>query len=125
VGFFTEAFAADPKLADAPRSDSRYWAACSAVLAGRGPGKEAAKLRRQALAWLRTDLTRNAPVLEGGTAQDRAWLQEAMRLWQTAPDLAGVRDAGALAGLPAAERAGWVKLWADVAATRARARDGN
>jgi tetratricopeptide (TPR) repeat protein/predicted Ser/Thr protein kinase len=123
VGFVTEAFAADPKLADDPRSDARYWAACSAVLAGRGPGEAAARLRRQALAWLRAYLTSQARELESGTPQDRARLQEVLLSWQTAPDLAGVRDAGALAALPAAERAGWEKLWADVAATRARARD--
>src|SRR5262249_40042830 len=114
VGFVTEAFATDPKLADDPQSDARYWAACSAVLAGRGRGEEAATRRRQALAWLRAYLARQARELEGGTPQDRAPLQEVLLLWQTAPDLAGVRDAGALAALPAAERAGWEKLWADV-----------
>ena len=67
-------------------------------------------------------LSRKAQELEGST-QDRARVQEALRTWQTTPDLAGVRDAGALAALPAAERAGWEKLWADVASTRARARD--
>ena len=68
-------------------------------------------------------LSRKAQELEGSTPQDRARVQEALRTWQTTPDLAGVRDAGALAALPAAERAGWEKLWADVTSTRARARD--
>jgi tetratricopeptide (TPR) repeat protein/predicted Ser/Thr protein kinase len=124
VGFVTEAFAADPKLADGPPLDPRYWAACSAALAGRGPGEEAAKLRRQALAWLRADLSRKARALQGGTPQERGRLQEALRYWQAAPDLAGVRDAGALAALPAEERAAWQQLWAEVAAVAAKARDG-
>jgi eukaryotic-like serine/threonine-protein kinase len=42
--------------------------------------------------------------------------------WQTEPSLAGVRDADRLAAPPAAERAGWEQLWADVAAVVARAR---
>jgi hypothetical protein len=93
------------------------------VLAGRGSGEMAANLRRQALEWLRAQLARQARALEGGTPQDRARLQEVLRGWQAIPDLAGVRDAGALAALPADERAEWEKLWADVAATRTRARD--
>jgi hypothetical protein len=48
----------------------------------------------------------------------RAWLG----VWQIDPALAGVRDADRLVALPAAERAGWKKLWADVAAAVARAR---
>jgi tetratricopeptide (TPR) repeat protein len=123
--FYADAFAADPKLADGPPLDPRYWAACSAVLlAGRGPGEEAAKLRRQALAWLRADLSRKARAPQGGTPQERGRLQEALRYWQAAPDLAGVRDAGALAALPAEERAAWQQLWAEVAAVAAKARDG-
>jgi len=39
VGFFTDAFAADPKLADDLRLQHRYNAACSAALAGTGQGK--------------------------------------------------------------------------------------
>jgi hypothetical protein len=44
--------------------------------------------------------------------------------WQKDTDLAGVRDAAALAKLPAAERAVWQKLWAEVAATLAKAGAG-
>jgi hypothetical protein len=48
-------------------------------------------------------------------------LQETLHSWQRDPDLAGVCDAEALAALPSAERAGWEKLWADVAATLTKA----
>jgi hypothetical protein len=37
-------------------------------------------------------------------------------------DLAGVRDKAALTRLPATERDGWHKLWAEVTNTLARAR---
>jgi hypothetical protein len=39
-----------------------------------------------------------------------------LRHWQSDPDLAGVRDAPALASLPEAERGEWQRLWADVQA---------
>jgi hypothetical protein len=61
--FYSEAFADDPKLADDLRTRHRYNAACSAALAGCGQGADAdkpddqerARLRQQALAWLRAD----------------------------------------------------------------------
>jgi hypothetical protein len=43
-------------------------------------------------------------------------MQEALRYGQKDPDLAGLRDAPALAKLPAEERAACESLWADVAA---------
>jgi hypothetical protein len=39
---------------------------------------------------------------------------QALRHWQTDPDLAGVRDKEALAALPEAEQEAWRKLWADM-----------
>src|SRR5262249_54943508 len=59
------AFAADPKLADDLKAGYRYDAACEAALAAAGQGKDAtqldakerARLRKQALDWLRADLT--------------------------------------------------------------------
>jgi hypothetical protein len=44
-----------------------------------------------------------------------------MQHWLRDGDFNGVRGPEALAKLPEAERAGWQKLWADVAATLARA----
>jgi len=46
-----------------------------------------------------------------------------MQHWQEDPDFAGVRRPAALAKLPADEPSGWEKLWADVAATLARAQE--
>ncbi len=61
---YAEAFAADPRLADDLDSAHRYDAACGAAMAGCGQGKNEpapdeagrAKLRRQALDWLKADL---------------------------------------------------------------------
>jgi tetratricopeptide (TPR) repeat protein len=130
VLFFTEAFAADARLADdfKGRSSYRYLAACSAAQAGCGQGEDAARpdeagrsrLRQQALEWLQADLARQASSLKA-EPQDRAVLLSVFHLWQNDPGLARVRDTSSLARLPAAERAGWEKLWADVAAVLAEA----
>jgi hypothetical protein len=71
--------------------------------------KERADLRRQALDWLRAELTAWSIV------RDRALVQKTLAHWQKDPNLAGVRDQAALALLPPIERESWQKLWADVA----------
>jgi hypothetical protein len=43
-------------------------------------------------------------------------VRQRLRHWQQDGDLAGLRDAAALAKLPAEERAACERLWADVAA---------
>jgi hypothetical protein len=48
-------------------------------------------------------------------------VQQALRQWQQNSDLVGLRDAAALAKLPAEERAACEKLWADVAALLTKA----
>src|SRR5262249_58581476 len=65
IDLYAAAFAADPRLADHLGPAHRYRAACSAVLAAAGQGQDAAQLdavqrahlRRQALDWLRAELT--------------------------------------------------------------------
>jgi tetratricopeptide (TPR) repeat protein len=121
---YAAAFAADPKLADDLKAEHRYNAACYAALAAAGQGedgarldgKEKARLRKQALDWLRADLTLRTKQLESGRPADRAAVQQALRHWQKDSDLAGLRDQAALAKLPAEERAACERLWADVAA---------
>jgi Flp pilus assembly protein TadD len=121
---YAAAFAADPKLADNLKAAHRYNAACYAALAAAGQGedvskladKERARLRKQALEWLRADLALRTRQLESSQPADRAAAQQALRHWQEDSDLGGLRDAAALAKLPAKERTGCAKLWADVAA---------
>jgi tetratricopeptide (TPR) repeat protein/tRNA A-37 threonylcarbamoyl transferase component Bud32 len=121
---YAAAFAADPKLADNIRAAHRYNAACYAALVAAGQGEDPAKLedkertrlRQQALDWLRADLDQWTKELENGRPADRATVLERMRHWQRDTDLAGIRDAAALAQLPAEERTACAKLWTDVAA---------
>jgi hypothetical protein len=120
---YADAFAADPKLADDLGAAHRYSAACAASLAAAGQGEDAAKLddkqkallRQQALDWLRADLAVRTKQLETGKPADRAAVQKALGHWQKDPDLAAIREAAALAELPAAQRAVSQRLWADVA----------
>jgi WD40 repeat protein len=129
VRLYAEAFAADPRLAEDLLFGRRYDPACFAALAAAGQGNDAAalgqpdraRLRRQALDWLRAELQHWATTLQAGKPEDRNEVVQTMRHWQRDSDLAGVRDKKALAALPAAERHTWEQLWADVAALRDRA----
>jgi tetratricopeptide (TPR) repeat protein len=120
--FFAGAFAADPKLVDDLKSWNRYNAACAAALAGSGQGenaaqlddKEKARLRGQALVWLKADLAAHGRQLASDQLQDRDEARVRLLHWQQDPDLVGVRDAAGLAKLPVTERAAWQKLWQEV-----------
>jgi serine/threonine-protein kinase len=122
--FWRGAFAAAPKLAEMEPGSPRYNAACAAALAGYGLGKDADKLddqerarwRRQALDWLRQDLTRWGKALDRGNAQTRVRVRQELQRWLTDEDLAGVRGRAALARLPDEERRRWQRLWSDVEA---------
>ena len=121
---YAEAFATDPKPADDLKAAHRCNAACSAALAAAGKGEEAtdldvverARLRKQALDWLRADLALRTNRLAGRTPADPASASRAMRSWRQARDLAGIRDPEALAQLPESERNDCEALWADVQA---------
>jgi tetratricopeptide (TPR) repeat protein len=128
--FSLDAFTAEPKIAEAVPTGARYHAACCAVLAGCGKGTDGGKLdadersrwRQQALVWLRAELTWWTRMLDGAKAQQRAAILRVMERWQSERDLAGVRGSDALGNLPQEDRAGWWKLWAEVAALRERAK---
>lgn len=101
VDLYVAAFAADPKLVDDRQTQHAYNAACNAALASAGQGEDAiqlddadrTRLRQQALDWL--------------TAEIVCW--------------SSIRDAEALAKLPADEQTVLNQLWADVAALLKRA----
>jgi tetratricopeptide (TPR) repeat protein len=121
--WYGETFAGEPQIATDFQAGHRYNAACAAALAGCGEGKDAstlgdaerARLREQALAWLRKDLAAWRRLLEKEPEKARPVVDQQMRHWQQDPDFASVRGPEALARLPEAERPGWQKLWADVA----------
>jgi tetratricopeptide (TPR) repeat protein len=129
--FYEAAIAAEPKLADDPRTGLRYDAACAAALAGCGQGKDAdnleaterAHLRGQALDWLRAELKANGLLLEKDGSKAGPAVAQQMRHWLDDPDFAGVRGPEALAKLPEAERPPWQKLWQDVADLLKRAQE--
>ena len=129
VRFYTEAFAAEPKVADDLGAARRYDAACAAALAGVGQGQDVrdldekgrTRLRQQALDWLRADLAACGRVLGNGPEQARPLALRRLQHCLADPDFAGVREPQALARLPESERQAWQQLWADVRDRLARA----
>jgi tetratricopeptide (TPR) repeat protein len=124
VADFASAFAGDPKLA--ADDWNRYYGARYSVLAAGVPettASEGTRLRKQALDWLRADVAQLTKQLESGRSADRRSTRQLLRLWQQDNDLAGIRDAAALAKLPAEERTACERLWADVAALLKRAEE--
>jgi len=128
---WAEALQGDPKLADDRQKQYRYNAACAAALAAAGQGKDEApldeaakaKLRRQALDWLRAELAVFSQQLHSGRPGVAAQALAILAHWQKDTDLAGIRDAAGLAQLPADERKAFSQLWADVAALLKKAEE--
>jgi tetratricopeptide (TPR) repeat protein/tRNA A-37 threonylcarbamoyl transferase component Bud32 len=126
-----EALAKNPKLGDNLQAGRRYNAACAAARAGCGNSKDdpppddasKVKLRRAALDWLRVELAAYTRVYVSRPAAARGFVQQQLEHWQQYSDLAGIRDAAALAKLPADEQKAWTQLWADVASLLKKAED--
>ena len=108
--------------------DSIDNAACAASLASSGQGKEEpapdeaarAKLREQALAWLKAELStwkRVSMTIEPGNKEA---VSRTLAHWKEDADLAAIRDDAALAKLPEQERAAFKQLWTDVDGLLAR-----
>ena len=122
AGFSEQALAESPELADAPNSETRYNAACSAALAGCGQGEDRDSLdeaarqrwRRQALDWLRAELAQCANAFATSQPDARPSLLSRLRDWQRDRDFAGVRDEESLAKLSDAEQQSWRESWAEV-----------
>jgi serine/threonine-protein kinase len=137
---YTDAFAADPALAErltaqcldraahehdahsrieVLRAAPRYLAARCAAAAAFGLGKDAPRLnddqrlrlRDHAREWLQADLDSYIRKLNGGTDENRDLVIKAVTLWQSGPDLAELREPASLSRLSAQERAKWSDLW--------------
>ena len=123
VRLWDEVLKRGPKLADDRRARHRYNAARAAALAATGkdadepkPNEAArARLRGQALGWLKAELDVWSKALDSGDPNARAEVAPTLRHWQQDPDLAGVRGEAAIARLPEAERADWKAIWDRVA----------
>jgi hypothetical protein len=131
ASLWAEALVSDPRLGDDLQAAHRYNAACAAALAAAAQGKDAgklddkerARLRKQALDWLRADLTLCTKQLESDQATDRAEVQRFMKHWQESKDFAAIRDKDALEKLPDEERKAFTQLWADAAALLKKAEE--
>jgi serine/threonine-protein kinase len=106
-----------------PDSPCYYGACCSAMAAaGEGAGADGLddagrrRMRRQALAWLRAELSRQSDRLAAGNAADHADVAASLAYWQVDGWLASVRDQAALGRLPEDERQAWHQFWDHVAA---------
>ena len=127
---YAEALQANPKLADDRQAQHAYAAARAAALAGCHQGKDdpppdaaaRAKLRGQALGWLRDELAAWCKLLDDGQPAARATGRRALEHWQADADLAGLRDEAELAKLPEGERRAWRGLWEDVGTLLKKAR---
>jgi serine/threonine-protein kinase len=109
---WSEAFAAEAKLADDLKAGYRFQAARAAVLAATGKGRDAGglddaqktELRKQALTWLKADLAARAKQPAGERSAE-------LGRWQADEALAAVRSEQAL---PQDERASWSEFWSEV-----------
>jgi tetratricopeptide (TPR) repeat protein len=122
---YSEAFAADPALADPLKTPYRNWAACDAVNAATGKDTEMPALGVEewgyltglALKWLRADLAR----WTSQATDSKRWQQVRDQLthWKKESTLVPVRDPASLAAMPPADRKAWEALWRDVDAVLA------
>jgi superkiller protein 3 len=131
VGLYSKVFTIEATQAENLPAWQRYQAGCCAALAAAGQGEDAGKpddqgradLRKQALSWLRADLAARTRRLESGQPAEFPVVRDAMTHWQKDGDLAGIRDAAALAKLPADEQKAFTQFWSDVAALLKKAEE--
>jgi serine/threonine-protein kinase len=150
---YTDAFAADPSFAGAStaecarraatekerndrisalKTEPRYLAARCAALAGCGLGEDGPTLndaertrwRRQAREWLRADLVAWANALQTDSQASRDLAKEMLTLWLIEPDVARLREPGALMNLSTEERKEWALLWSEVRLALSKVRRG-
>jgi serine/threonine-protein kinase len=119
VHLYADGFAAAPHLAEDLASSRRYYAACTAALAGCGRGAEKARRsaaeqagwRQQARLWLSAELVAYGRKLDAGALADRQLVQLSSARWWADPCLAWLREPDTLKELSAAERLECLALW--------------
>jgi serine/threonine-protein kinase len=108
----------------------RYLAACCAVSAGCGLGKDGDKLaeperarwRKQARKWLQDDLTVWTAKVNSESHIEQSLAKRVLTNWQIDPDLAGLREPDALDQLSGDEQNDWLALWREVRKVLGRAK---
>ncbi|MFO0887938.1 MAG: tetratricopeptide repeat protein [Isosphaeraceae bacterium] len=132
VRLWNEALKSDPALARDRDAQYAYSAACSAVLAATGRGKDNPSLddtakvryRQQAQAWLEAELAAWSGLAHPDHGEALRKIPMTLRHWQQDTDLAAVRDRDALEALPERERQQWQAFWAEVERVRRRSETG-
>jgi serine/threonine-protein kinase len=128
VRAYSEVFATEPSLADNLPTGIRFQAARAAALAGCREGKDPDGtseehrdlMRRQALDWLRQDLTMCDQQANESNAQAHALIRQRLQNWRSDPALDAVRADDSLAKLPSEERRRWTQFWSEVDALARR-----
>ena len=118
----TEAFQADPTLANDRKVPLRYNAACAAALASAGIGKvdpppddaQKEKLRAQAVGWLKEELAVWRKLADSSPPAERSVIIQTLKHWRQDADLTGIRDQAALSNLSENDRKQCLALWAEV-----------
>jgi serine/threonine-protein kinase len=126
---YTDAFAADPSLAEDFRSGRRFSAARAAALVGCGRGAdiaevgepERARWRQQARQWLRADLAAWNQALDRDSVATRDPVRRLVTTWRGEPDLSGLFEPAELEKLSLDERKDCVVLSNEVGNVLARA----
>jgi hypothetical protein len=125
---FADALERDAELASNREKEISYLAACCAALAADGLSLDEPpldnvgqkKLRQQALIWLQGELQSWQDLLAADPGNSVPIIVTLKR-WQQDSDLVSLRDADALAKLPAPEREPFEALWIKVAELHAKA----
>jgi tetratricopeptide (TPR) repeat protein len=127
---YADSFAADPKPADDLSTGYRFNAARCAALAAGGWGQDSPKpddaertrLRGLALEWLRADLAAWQKQIATANPETLALVRRTLTLWLVDFRHFAVREKEELAKLPETERTACERLWADIEASRLKAR---
>ncbi len=98
----------------------RYNAACAAVRAGTGRGKDAPPaserpaLRHRALKWLTSELVIQQQKYDDNLAMNRAQVSQRLSQWLTDKDFIGVRPGPQKFKMSAEEQVAWDNFWREV-----------
>jgi serine/threonine-protein kinase len=121
---------AHPHWADFDQDPPRYYGAVCATVAATerdsnlqyAPEADLPGLRKQALQWLRAELSRKAQQWVEGSPEQRDTIRKALAFWTVDGWLAGLREESRLARLPETEQMEWRALWDEVRALLKRNR---
>ena len=122
---YADVLKAHPELGSDPSKSHLHRAVLAAVQASAGLDKnrgrldkeETARLRQQALDWLRDELAIWSKQAQSTSVIDRRAARRTLHQWQLEPELTPVRDAASLATCSESERAGWQEFWQQVEKT--------